>query len=32
MKANISQVSVPVMEGKKAIGAITFGVNVDAVK
>jgi hypothetical protein len=32
MKANISQVSVPVMDGGKAIGAITFGVNVDAVK
>jgi hypothetical protein len=31
MKANISQVSVPVMDMGKAIGAITFGVNVDKV-
>lgn len=30
--ANISQVSVPVMDDGKAIGAITFGVNVDEVK
>jgi hypothetical protein len=29
MKANVTQVSVPVMDKGKAIGAITFGVNVD---
>ena len=32
MNANICQVSVPVMDGGKAIGAITFGINIDKVK
>jgi len=32
LKANISQVSVPVMDGGKAIGAMTIGVLVDKVK
>lgn len=28
----IAQISVPVMDGGKAVGAVTFGVNVEAVK
>lgn len=28
----IAQVSIPVMEGGKAIGAVTFGINVEAIK
>ena len=32
LKANICQVSVPVMDGGKAIGAMTIGVLVDKVK
>lgn len=28
----IGQVSVPVMDGAKAIGAVTFGINVEAIK
>ncbi len=28
-KSNIVQISVPVMKGGKAIGAICFGINVD---
>ena len=32
MKAKICQVSVPVMDGGKAIGTITFGININKVK
>jgi hypothetical protein len=32
VQAYLVQVSVPVMEGNKAIGAITFGINVDEIE
>jgi len=32
MNAKVCQVSVPVMDGGKAIGAITFGININKVK